>query len=65
MSAKIIYRDHAASGRYGSFIGRAMGRIGRRLARQPDHAALDDFDDHMLRDIGLTRVELHELLRQR
>ena len=65
MSAKVIDRKFAGAGRAGNFLGRAMGRIGRRLVRQPDHAALDDFDDHMLRDIGLTRVELHELLRQR
>lgn len=39
---------------------RAIGSVGRLIERRRVIAELASFDDHMLRDIGLTRADLRD-----
>jgi uncharacterized protein YjiS (DUF1127 family) len=57
----ILARTNAGSSAVDSisdFIGRMIDRMARHLQRERTRRELLDLDDHMLEDIGLSRMDL-------
>jgi uncharacterized protein YjiS (DUF1127 family) len=44
-------------------LARSLGTIARPLTRRRTFALLRDLDDHLLKDIGLSRIDVDDMRR--